>query len=135
MRKVILFLVIIIGFSSYKSFQTVDSDPLVFADTLYNFDTIQAKVRDYSCKFVCRNQGPSPVYITEITTDCGCTFAVFNQESILPGDSSVINAYYSSLTKSHDFSERIYVHYHYDDIDTTKVLQITGYVIPRKVDF
>jgi len=135
MRKVLLFLIIIVSFSSFQSYQEKEIDPLVFNDTIYHFDTIQAKAKHYSTEFVCRNQGQSPIYIIKATTDCGCTYANYSKEPILPGDSSIIKVGYISLMKSHDFLERIYVHYHYDDMDTTKVLQITGYVIPRKVEY
>lgn len=108
-----------------------ESDQLVLKDSVYHFDTIQGRIQHYKCNFTYYNKGKSPLYITDIKTNCGCTYAQFSKEALAPGDSCQFSVSYISASKRFEFNEPATVFYYCDEVENSKIVHIDGYVIPR----
>ncbi len=83
--------------------------PIIFAQTQgpefkfdeENFDFGNIKQGDkISHDYVFTNSGNSPIFITEVKTECGCTVPDWPKQPILPGKSGVINVIFNSEGKT-----------------------------------
>jgi len=72
-----------------------------------------------------KNRGIKPLFLTAVTTDCGCTVASYPKDIILPGDSSSISIEYDSRREGY-FDRKVFVYSNAKE--SPVVLQITGRV-------
>lgn len=71
---------------------------MVFTNEVYNFDSIvQGDTVKYTFKF--KNDGKSPLLITEAIVGCGCTQPTFSKEPIAPGKTGTIYVEFRSAGK------------------------------------
>ncbi|RTL56813.1 MAG: DUF1573 domain-containing protein [Sphingobacteriales bacterium] len=56
-----------------------------------------------------KNTGNGPLYLTEVRPGCGCTVAAYPKNAILPGDSGVLQAKYTTEGFPGDIKKNITV--------------------------
>jgi len=61
----------------------------------YEFGSIEQDV-PATAEFVLTNEGKQPIIITDVKKTCGCTVPAYNEEPIMPGESSTIKATYNA---------------------------------------
>ena len=77
--------------SSDKNKSTV----IEFESKEFDFGTIMSG-ENVSHSFKFKNVGSSKLYITKVIADCGCTVIDFEEDAILPGKESYIEAVFNS---------------------------------------
>lgn len=82
-----------------------------------------------TAEYVMKNNGSSPLTITDVRTSCGCTTVSFPQEAIAPGQTFTVSAVYDAKTMGH-FSKRIGI---YSNAQSgPMMLHIKGVVVAEK---
>lgn len=110
MKKIISALLLVLSLGLFNAFQAQEStvpsiDPnapeLKFENEVIDFGTIDYEANGIR-EFKFKNTGKSPLTITAVTGECGCTATTIDgkpgwpQEPILPGKSGVIKVKYDT---------------------------------------
>ncbi|MFA0961263.1 DUF1573 domain-containing protein [Roseivirga sp. BDSF3-8] len=66
-----------------------------FAKRTHDFGAVD-KGEPVTAAFSFRNEGDTPLIITEVKTSCGCTVSEYPKEAIAPGEAGVIKATYNA---------------------------------------
>ena len=82
---------------------------------------------EYSFSFV--NTGDAPSKIINVKASCGCTTSYWTKEEILPGDSGLVTALYSTVNRPGPFTKSLLVTSSASNSEIS--LFITGHVTPR----
>lgn len=70
-----------------------------FTDTLHDFGKLrEGETVEYDFDF--KNNGKSPLIISEAKGSCGCTVADYNQEPVAPGKTGTMKVKFNSTGKS-----------------------------------
>ncbi len=75
---------------------------------IYEFGSIEQNV-PATAEFVLTNEGKQPLIITDVKKTCGCTVPAYNDEPIMPGESSTIKATYNAK-KAGPFTKTVKVY-------------------------
>lgn len=131
----ILKVLIVFGALSLVSFTSVpavkeNSSKVVLTKITWKSESISlgkiAQGKPAEIEFSFKNEGNSPVLITEVKPSCGCTVANYTKEPILPGKSGKITATFNAAAKG-AFSKNVTV---ITNAETNpKVLTFNGEVI------
>lgn len=99
---------------------------ITFAETEYDFGTIEEVGGDVSHDFPFTNTGDKPLFISHVVTSCGCTSAEWEKGPYQPGEKGVIRITYHPEGR---LDEHLYlVGEVWDDQKARAVLTITGNV-------
>jgi len=74
----------------------------------YEFGSIEQNV-PATAAFVLTNTGKQPIIITNVKKTCGCTVPAYNDDPIMPGESSTIKATYNAK-KAGPFTKTVKVY-------------------------
>ncbi len=66
-----------------------------FDKTEYDFGKIREKDGIATCRFSFKNEGKSPLIITQVQASCGCTTPSWSKDSVLPGQKGFVEAAYN----------------------------------------
>lgn len=81
-------------FKTVATFQTKRKGPvIVFNRTVYDFGMVSADQK-VKCEFMFYNKGDGPLLLKSVDAACGCTVPNWSKKPLMPGDSSVITAYF-----------------------------------------
>ena len=82
-----------------------------------------------TAEYVMKNNGASPLTISDVRTSCGCTTVSYPKEAIAPGQSFTVSAVYDAKTMGH-FNKRIGI---YSNASSGPLmLSIKGVVVEEK---
>lgn len=84
------------------------TDAIAWSTETYEFGSIEQNV-PATAEFVLTNEGKQPIIITDVKKTCGCTVPAYNDEPIMPGESSIIKATYNAK-KAGPFTKTIKVY-------------------------
>jgi len=92
--KSVVILFFIFFFSISFSFSQ-EGKPIIKVDTIFSYGNIERNsVGLASIKFY--NIGQKPLIISKVNSSCGCTVPSWPKDSIIPGDSNVIQVQYDT---------------------------------------
>ena len=81
-----------------KSFDKKESGKIVFDKKIHNFGTLKVgEIVSFSFKF--RNAGGSPFHIVEAEKSCGCISVQYSNNTILPGESSLVEVVFDTANE------------------------------------
>ncbi len=106
--NIILF-VLLVTINSWLRAQEV-STSLVFEERVFDFGKIQEKDGKVSHTFVFKNEGKTPIIISDITSGCGCTSHDYTKAPIKPGEKGKVIISYNPAYRPGFFSKEIVVH-------------------------
>jgi hypothetical protein len=95
----------------------------------HDFGDIKEEAIEVRGDFKFVNTGTSPLYISNITTSCGCTKPIYTKDTLLPGDTGTLTAIYETRGKEGSFHKSLFVYFNGQEWYQT--LTIQGYVIPQ----
>lgn len=124
MKKIIpICVALIFASNSYGQKKSVK-----FNEMIHDFGTIEMSDGDVTTKFIYKNTGAVPVYITSVRPACGCTTSKFTHDSVFFEDEGFIEATFNPRGKTGPFDKVI-------DVNTNLglyVLHIRGIVSTEK---
>lgn len=124
-------LFIVMAFSSILRAQTEKNvaPNVKFVNASHNFGIITEEGGEVYHQFVFTNEGNSPLVITRVTTDCGCTTTNYTRTAVEAGGKGFINVVYDPMGRPGAFVKNIQV---YTNVAVQPFkLQITGNVTTR----
>ena len=126
MKKAIIIASILLAATLQMGAQEAAAPKIVFAETIYNFDTIiQNGNGEHVFHFT--NMGDAPLLITSAFSSCGCVVPEWPKEPIAPQASGNIKVRYNT-SKTGLFTKVIIVKS--NDVESSKtVLRINGVVV------
>lgn len=124
MRRVILFIILMLGGSNAFSQQK-----LIFQPSTWNFGQIQEADGVVSYLFEGKNISNKPVILLNVVTTCGCTVPKFSKKPILPGEKTTIKVAFDPKGRGGVFSKELGVY----SVQREKLATLTvrGDVVPR----
>ena len=104
MRKIAIACILSVGFiltacSSKQPQIILETEQFDFGDVV-NGDVI---TRD----LIVQNEGDAPLIVSEVTTSCGCTQAVLEPTTILPGESALLHIEFDSGAHGPDLNSNV----------------------------
>ncbi|MDR0982511.1 MAG: DUF1573 domain-containing protein [Culturomica sp.] len=85
-------------FSSLSAKEIADAPVAAFDKTSISFGTIKSGVKA-DCDFVLKNEGKSNLIVRKTKAGCGCTAVTMGNNTIKPGESTVIRATFNSANR------------------------------------
>jgi len=122
-----IFLSILLFTSSSLFSQTLDE--IQFNELVHDFGRIKEESNESVHVFQFKNVSKRNIVITKVETSCGCTTPEWSKDTVLPGGTGYIKAFYNPEGKKGNFQKYMYVHINRPDYFTT--LTIRGDVVPR----
>lgn len=113
-----------------------ESSYSLFDSMCYDFGNVFYSDTPLKCSFTLRNSSDASIWITNISTSCGCTNATWKKGEILSGEQTPIEITYKNIDEPYPFDKSIYV---YTTLSKTpNILHIRGNIIiapksPRKM--
>ncbi|MDP4210296.1 MAG: DUF1573 domain-containing protein [Bacteroidota bacterium] len=114
MRKIILLLGLglftALGAFAQKADSTAlkNAPEIVFDKTVYNFPTV-TKGGNGTCEFTFTNKGKTPLIISNVDKQCGCTTPEWSKEPVLPGKKGFVKATFNTQLVG-TYTKQVYVH-------------------------
>lgn len=102
---------------------------IVFERTEHNFGQINEQDGRVTTEFVFKNEGMSPLVLSNVRASCGCTTPKWTREPIEPGQSGQITVTYNPSGRPGRFQKTITVTS--NATEATTRLYIKGEVIPK----
>ena len=122
-----IFLGLLLAFSSSLFSQTLDE--IQFSEVVHDFGRIKEESNEVVHVFQFKNVSKRKIVITKVETSCGCTTPEWSKDTVLPGGTGYVKAFYNPEGKKGNFQKYMYVHINRPDYFTT--LTIRGDVVPR----
>lgn len=113
-------------FSHLTEEEMANAPKINFTEKVYNFGTVSAGTQ-VEREFKFTNTGKSPLLIRKVRTGCGCTVSTKPNESIQPGETSLIKVVFNSRGKKGRQAQYIDV-YSNDPTQSELKLKIEGNV-------
>ncbi len=113
-------------FGSRLHAQQMGQSSITFQDTIHHFGNIAEEKGPVYCEFKFTNSGNTPLVLTRVNADCGCTTPSWPQESIAPGQASSIRVAFDPSGRPGAFVKKIHVYS--NAAKSMQVLVIKGYV-------
>ncbi|MEA3318139.1 MAG: DUF1573 domain-containing protein [Bacteroidota bacterium] len=129
MKKNTLLLTILLLLASY-SYSQQKKATIIFDNEIHDFKTLHEEKGKVTHKFIFTNTGNTPLIINKVKASCGCTSPEWTRKPIMPGQKGFVSATYDPRNRPGKFNKSIVVRT--NATQPTKVLRITGKVIPRK---
>ncbi len=96
MKKYIISLILCVGIYSLTSFSQTEKGPVIkFESVVYDYGTIYQGANG-GCEFQFKNEGDSPLLLTNVTSSCGCTVPKWPKDPVFPGQTAVIQVTYDT---------------------------------------
>jgi len=100
-----------------------------FDKTVHDFGRIKEDGGKVSYQFKFKNNGKTPIIITNVQSSCGCTTPEWTKTPIVPGKEGFVSAEYDPLDRPGSFNKQITV---YNNVTSQPiVLEVKGDVIPK----
>jgi len=109
MKKVVIFFSAIFIFINPLDSQTLSAD-IAFEERVHNFGTILEEKGKVSHTFIFKNNGTTPLAISEIYSGCGCIGKALSKDPVKPGSSGKVTITFDPSYKSGFFSKEIVVY-------------------------
>lgn len=106
-RIIVAFLTLFVIVNPLRS-QTVSAN-IAFEERVYNFGTIQEKNGKVSHTFVFKNNGKTPVSVSDVHSGCGCIGQSVSKDAVKPGAKGKVTITFDPSYKSGFFSKEIIV--------------------------
>lgn len=106
-RYFVAFLTLFVLVNPLRS-QTLSAD-VVFEERVYNFGTILEKSGKVTHTFVFKNNGKTPVTISDVQSGCGCIGKAVSKDAVKPGAKGKVTITFDPAYKSGFFSKEIIV--------------------------
>ena len=103
---------------------------LHFTETTYDYGHIAEDGGSVVCSFEAVNTAEHSIEVTKISTTCGCTSAIYESQSVAPGEIFRFEVRYEPMNRPGRIEKDIIVHT--SDTERLTTLHITGYVQPRE---
>jgi hypothetical protein len=103
-----------------------------FPKTHHDFGKIEEFKGQVKVDFEFTNVGEDPLLILDVEASCGCTVPTWPSDSILPGDSSVIQVVYDPTNRPGTFNKTVTVTS--NGKQPVSVLSVDGMVMPKPDD-
>lgn len=103
MRKTLLYLALVIGFTSYAGAK-IEWDHL-----RHNFGAFSEDDGKVTAVFTYYNRGDEPLLILGARANCGCTTPEYSREALAPGDSATLSVTYDPGGRPGRFEKFIFV--------------------------
>ena len=103
---------------------------LKFTSLSHDFGHISEEGGEVQCTFSAKNEGNNEIFVSDITTSCGCTSASYSKEGIAPGSTFVFTVKFNPYNRPGRTDKHIFVTTS-DSEEVTKLL-IKGYVQERE---
>lgn len=125
-----IYIIIVLLLSSITTHAQSKDSVLQFANLSYDFGHIREDGGEVQCMFTATNNGDSDIYVTNITTSCGCTTATYSKENIAPNATFDLAVTFNPYNRPGRIDKHIFV----STSDTAQVitLQLKGYVQERE---
>ena len=109
--------------------QAIES-ALQFSTTSYNFGHINEDGGEVECRFIATNNSDSEIFVTDITTSCGCTSTKYSKGAIAPHSTFELAVQFDPYNRPGRIDKHIFV----TTSDSAEVitLQLKGYVQERE---
>lgn len=95
----------------------------------HDFGDVKEEAIEVRGNFKFVNTGTAPLYISNVTTSCGCTKPKYTEDTLQPGDTGILTAIYETRGKEGSFHKSLFVYFNGQEWYQT--LNIMGYVIPQ----
>ena len=97
MKKLLFALSVVFAATALNAQTTIEKGPKIsFSKEVHDYGTIKNGA-DGSCTFEFKNNGDSPLIISNAKGSCGCTVPDWPKEPIAPGASGVIKVSYDTM--------------------------------------
>ena len=108
MDRIVIGFLLLFAFVNPLRSQTLSSD-IVFEERVYNFGTILEKNGKVTHTFVFKNNGKTPVVISDIHSGCGCIGQSVAKDPVKPGAKGKVTITFDPGYKAGFFSKEIIV--------------------------
>lgn len=105
---------------------------IYFPKTTHDFGTIEEYSGEVKIDFEFTNAGKDPLVVLDVEASCGCTVPTWTTDSILPGNSGIIQVVYDPTNRPGSFSKTVTVTS--NGKQPVTVLSIEGMAIPKPGD-
>ncbi|TZF84500.1 DUF1573 domain-containing protein [Pedobacter sp. BS3] len=128
MKKIILLLAVVVGFTAMTAMQTDNKAEFKFESETHDFGKIP-QGKPVTVDFTFTNVGQEPLIISSVEPTCGCTVAKFTNTPVKKGETGTITLTFNAAVAS-PFTKAVTVK---SNAKTpVKVLYIKGEVIANK---
>ena len=128
MKKIILLLAVVVGFTAMTAMQTDNKAEFKFESETHDFGKIP-QGKPVTVDFTFTNVGQEPLIISSVEPTCGCTVAKFTNTPVKKGENGTITLTFNAAVAS-PFTKAVTVK---SNAKTpVKVLYIKGEVIANK---
>lgn len=128
MKKILTILLAVI-LSGIISLQAQQSANFSFEKAIHDFGRIKEDGGKVSFRFKFKNNGKTPIIITNVQSSCGCTTPEWSKTPVVPGQEGFVSAEYDPQDRPGAFNKQITV---YNNVTTQPVvLEIKGDVIAK----
>lgn len=105
------FLAFILLFSGAIAAQPKFDGPKIrFTHTEHDFGRISERMGKARHSFTFVNVGKGPLYLSNVTSSCGCTTPFWTKDTVWPGDTGHVDAEYETYTHNGEFSKNLMVY-------------------------
>jgi len=110
MKKIIIITLVLFSFINIALNAQTLSSTIAFEERVYSFGTILEKKGKVSHTFIFKNNGKTPVTISEIYSGCGCIGKALSKDPVPPGGKGKVTITFNPEYKSGFFSKEIVVY-------------------------
>ena len=103
---------------------------LQFTNPSHDFGHIREDGGKVQCRFTATNNSDESIYVTDISTSCGCTTTAYSKEGIAPHATFELIVIFDPYNRAGRIDKHIFVTT--SDTETITTLQLTGYVQERE---
>ncbi|MEM1137872.1 MAG: DUF1573 domain-containing protein [Bacteroidota bacterium] len=126
-RQIQLTCIFLLNFTLFALAQ--EKGAIKFDKVSHNFGEIKEENGPATIEFKFKNEGKSPLKLTQVRASCGCTTPEWTKETVAPGKEGIVTASYNPKNRPGKFNKSITVKT--DGNPEVVVLRISGDVIPR----
>ena len=109
--------------------QAIES-ALQFSTTSYDFGHINEDGGEVECRFIATNNSDSEIFVTDITTSCGCTSTKYSKGAIAPHSTFELAVRFNPHNRPGRIDKHVFVTT--SDTEMVTTLLLKGYVLERE---
>ena len=125
-----IYIIVVLLFYSVATYAQSGESALKFTTQSYDFGHIREDGGEVGCIFTATNSSDKDIYISNITTSCGCTTASYSKDAIAPHASFEIAVQFNPYNRPGRIDKHIFVSC--SDSAEVITLQLKGYVQERE---
>lgn len=125
-----IYIIVIVLLCSVATYAQCEDSALQFLVKSYDFGHIREDGGEVECRFTATNMGDKEIFVTDITTSCGCTTAKYSKSGIAPNATFEITVLFNPYNRPGRIDKHIFVTT--SDSELITKLQLKGYVQERE---